>query len=1005
MITPRSVTLHRVPDLASLRTTLTRWVDALPPIEARDVAVIVPTRAAAEQLRRTIERVVLHQDRAAIVWPLFLTRRDLYDELASRLPSCPRVLSPVEREVLLASGSRRVLRNGVTLPYDLRPALVAEMLALYDQIRRLGRSIDDFERNFRDELEKEQDTDHGAARLLEQTIFLTAAYRAYEDGLQRADRRDEHGVRDLLLQDAAAQPLVRAIVTVADRIADPDGLWPADFDLLARLPNLETIDLLCTEAVLGAGALERLYGAFPDIAEERPLSPPRALPVLVIPGRDASDAGDRLAFSYRDREEELIAVARRLKQQRREGAAAPLHRTALIVRRPLPYLYLARDVFADAGIAFESLDTLPLAAEPYAAAVDLVLDVVSSDFSRSALLALLRSPHFRFEGQDEPGWDAAVSACDLALAEARYLGGFARLQSLAAAWTTEGAAASREQRRRQTALPALRALLDTIERLRPLAEPGRTIDQAALLIEWLKRFDRPTPATGESRRRRVRAAVIGALVALRDAHAEHDPEAEGDVVSLTAALRRWLGGQTVAVQSGEPGLQIVDAAAARYGDFDDVQVVGLVDGEWPERVRRNVLYPSSLLALLEPTPAVGTPMDGERDAMRGARAAFRDLLLSAAAQVSLSTFVLENDAVVESSLLLDDVPALGLQAVQRDVSPARVMQSEALALEPRRAEVLPAPMLAWGALRVADDSRPRERLRGDAGPWQLPRVSVSRLELFLNCPFKFFASHVLKLEEEPEDQDLQTPLERGRFLHDLWEQFFAEWQRRGHGRISHEQLPEARTLFTEVCDAALAGLSPVEAALERNKLIGSAISAGIAHRVLAMEASRPTRIIERLLEFPLQGEFEVRGRDGSSRRVALNAKTDRIDVLEGSRLRVIDYKSKTTPDPKVALQLPIYAHLARELLKSARGGEWSLDEAMYVSFEGDKCVVPLKPAKGETLEQVIDDAEDRLLNALDRIGEGRFPPQPAKKSLCGMCSYSAVCRMEIRQAEQPEDLS
>jgi trimethylamine--corrinoid protein Co-methyltransferase len=37
--------------------------------------------------------------------------------------------------------------------------------------------------------------------------------------------------------------------------------------------------------------------------------------------------------------------------------------------------------------------------------------------------------------------------------------------------------------------------------------------------------------------------------------------AEGDVAALTAAVRRWLGSQTFALQSGEPGLQIVDAQA------------------------------------------------------------------------------------------------------------------------------------------------------------------------------------------------------------------------------------------------------------------------------------------------------------------------------------------------------------------------------------------------------------------------------------------------------------
>jgi len=416
-----------------------------------------------------------------------------------------------------------------------------------------------------------------------------------------------------------------------------------------------------------------------------------------------------------------------------------------------------------------------------------------------------------------------------------------------------------------------------------------------------------------------------------------------------------------------------------------------------------VLYPSSLLTLLEPLPAIADPTKRERDALHAARAQFRDLVLSAAKRVRLSAFALEHDAVVEPSVLLDDVSAFGLATTPGGAVASRVAYSEALALEPRRADVLPDHAVAWGAMRLAADGRPARRLQGDAGGWRLPRVSISRLELFLNCPFKFFAAQVLKLEEQPQDEAVQTPLQRGRFLHELWERFFDEWQTRGHGRIEPDLLDEARRLFAEITEQALESLPPAEAALERQRLLGSAVDPGIAHRVFAMEASRPVRIRERLLEFPLEGEFVFKARDGAQRTVAINAKTDRIDVLADGTIRVIDYKSKNTPDLKVALQLPIYAHLAREMLQRARGRSVALGEALYLSFEGDKAVVPLRPPRGQTLDDVIADAEDRALGALDRIGEGQFPVRPQKKSLCGPCSFSAVCRLEIVEADRDAD--
>jgi RecB family exonuclease len=988
--TPRRIRLCRVPDLAAFRSTLTHWIRTTPPHRAGETCVVVATRAAAEHLRRTVEaRTIL--DGGAIAWPVLTTRREMYAELGSRLAAPPILLSAFEREVVLASICGTLKDAGRTLPYELRPALIAEMLALYDQIRRLGRSVTDFARNFHDELGRDLETDRGAMRLLQQTEFLAAAFTAYEARLEAIERGDEHTLRSRLIRESPAHPLQRVIVTVADRTADIDGLWPADFDLLARVAALQQLDILSTEAVLAAGFIERLHAAFPDIVEERSTGA-SGPPVLIT-------SGDQLAFDHRDREEELGAIARRVKQQRRDDPTTALNRTAIVVRRPLPYLYLARDVFADAGIPFETLDTLPLAAEPYAAAVDLALEAVAADFTRPSLLALLRSPHFDF-GRDsrEP---TALVACDFALSEARFLGGLSRLRTLLDAWGSIAAPASREDRRRQRALPALGPVVEAAIALQPLADRQPMTAQITTLLTWLERYDRPPEEEGtRSRRQRVRAAVVAALTALRYAYERHDPTARGDVATLSSAVRRWLGTQTFAAQTGEPGLQIVDAQSARYADLDDVQIVGLVSGEWPERPRRNVLYPSSLLALLEPLPAVADPYQRDRDALQGARAAFKDLVFSATRRVRLSTFALEHDAVVEPSVLLDDVHGFSIAREPGQDGRLRVSKQEALSLEPARADALVEPAHDWAAMRLAPERRPAEAVRGHAGPWRLPRVSISRLELYLNCPFKFFAAQVLKLEEQPEDEAMQTPLERGRFLHELWEEFFAEWQKRGHGRIDPAHLHEARALFGELSEAALSRLSPGEAALERQKLLGSAVDPGIAYRVFAMEASRPTPISERLLEFPLDGEFEFQTSGGDTRRVRINAKTDRIDVLSDGGIRVVDYKSKVTPDPKVALQLPVYAHLARDVLQKMHGRALALSEALYLSFEGDRAVVPLRPARGQTLDDLMTDAQRRATDALDAIAAGLFPPRPAKKSICTICSFRAVCRLDI--VESPE---
>lgn len=1000
MITPRQTRLVRVPHLAGFRAALTAAIGALDPVAAADTFVIVPTRAAGEQLRRTVEDRLLSTERRAIAWPGLGPRSDFYRDLASRLATAADVLSPFDREVLLGRVAREVVAAGIEPPFAVRPALVAEMVALYDHIRRQARTVEDFDRNLRAELEPAAESDRGAAAFLAQTRFLTAVFTGYQARLAELGLADEHVVRSAILSSTPRRPLLHAVVAVADRVADPEGLWPVDFTLLSMIPGLTTIDLIVTENMVAAGFLERVHAALPGILEET-WAPGTAgsaetrWPTLVVPAMDGPQV-----FDARDREEELAAIARRIKAERRAGISTPLHRTALVVRRPLPYLYLARSVFGSAGIPFETLDTLPLAAEPYAAALDLVLDFVASSSARAPAVALLRSPHFRFADQGEPLTAESISALDRALAEARYLGGEDRLARLIGEWAAIDVPATREERRRQRASPAAHLLGTLVRELAPLADERPVPSQLRLLRIFLDRYRRQHDANVDrARLERVGRAVGHAIDALSSAYEAHDPQATASVTEISAAVRRWLGAQTFAARTGTRGVQILDAEAARFADVDDVQLVGLVEGEWPERARRNIFYPPFLLNVLEPSPAADDPNRRESDARRAARASFWDLLTLARDRVRVSTFALESDAVVEPSAFVDDLAACGLTREAAAGGPAlRVFVDEALSRQPIVLDGLPPVADAWARLRLLRPGVPDPRFRGEAGPWILPRISVSRIDRYLKCPFQFFASEVLKLEEEPEDEDLPPPWERGRFLHAIFETFFREWQSLGHGRVTPELLPTARELLVEISESALAGMPPAEAALERLRLRGSAASAGIIDRVLSMEADRDDEITRRLIEYSLDDVFVFRGEDEATRAVPLRAKIDRVDLLADGTFRVIDYKSRILPDLKQTVQLQVYTTAVAQQLQKTDGTGPVPSEAFYLSMEGEPPIRAIRPGKGQTLDDVLKAAEGRLVQALDDIGAGHFPPRPVPRSLCRLCPFDAVCRKAFVEA-------
>ena len=178
MITPRQTRLYRVPDLRSFQRTIRRLLSHSDVRRVRRSAAIVPSAAAADQLRRTLENHHLQSQSSAdrALWlPQILTRSGWYDAMHAGLPVPPRRLSALEREVLLNAAARDASKD-IAPPFRLRPGLLVEMLGLYDDLRRRDVAIDTFERLLTRELERDADADRGADRLLKQTTFLAAAF-------------------------------------------------------------------------------------------------------------------------------------------------------------------------------------------------------------------------------------------------------------------------------------------------------------------------------------------------------------------------------------------------------------------------------------------------------------------------------------------------------------------------------------------------------------------------------------------------------------------------------------------------------------------------------------------------------------------------------------------------------------------------------------------------------------------------------------------------------------
>ena len=977
MITPRVTRLVRVPDLRAMRAAIA-WLAPAGDIGARRAAVVVPTRGASVELRRSLETMALEAGAPVVVLPDIVTRAELYQRLHGALPGAAPMLTEPEREVLLRRAAREAAAAGAEPPFRLRPGLIVQMLDFYDELRRREQSLDDFERLVLGQLAPAVEIDRGAERLARQTVFLCAAFAAFEQLMAGTGRLDEHGLRALLLDPGSGLRPVhdRLIVTVADRAADPRGLYACDFDLFTRLAGISRLEVIATENQLAAGFHERVHQLLPGIAEER-FTTRAALPVLVAP--ETTEPAQQW-FVCRDREEELVELVRWLKHR----AASPhehlrpsaLDRFGIIYQRPLPYLYLAQQVLGDGRVPYQALDALPLSAEPIAATIDVILSVLASEANRAASLELLHSPHLVFAEQLTR---RDILALDRELRERQYAGGWDRLEALSVPDGKAGASAAR----------ALACLREAAAALRPAVTAATASGQFDALLDFVRRFERLSATAGTdpvdrarlARHLRARAAVLAALEALREAHAQHDDDPV-DIIELGGSVRRWIEAQTFAPRTGAAGVRLLDAASAPYADLDEVRIVGLVERDWPERIARSIFYPASILAHL------GWPADASRVA--AARGRFHDLLGLPGSRISLSSFTLEDDAIVSASPLLEDVETAGLP-LERWPPPPRAIMFEHELVE---AGTAPDAIVVseWLAMRSARPPQTDERFRGATGPRAPRPYGISYLERYLDCPFKYFASQVLKLPEERDEEAGLTPIERGHFIHGVFETFFHDWQAAGHRTITTANVAAALEMFELVANRRLETLPEADRALERTHLLGSAAASGLAERAFAFEIEQGGQVIERLLEHVLEGTFAFAGPDGA-RAVQIKAKADRIDLMADGTLRIIDYKLSRAPKAARALQLPIYGVMARQALDGRHGRSWTVASAGYVAFKEREPFVPLG-GRAAALETAIADGQQRMLGAVDAIERGEFPVQPDEPYRCQWCGYAAVCRKD-----------
>ena len=305
------------------------------------------------------------------------------------------------------------------------------------------------------------------------------------------------------------------------------------------------------------------------------------------------------------------------------------------------------------------------------------------------------------------------------------------------------------------------------------------------------------------------------------------------------------------------------------------------------------------------------------------------------------------------------------------------------------------------------------------------QYSVSQLEVYAKCPFKFFIERVLNVEavEEP-TEDIEA-VEMGRLLHSILYEFYTTIRIKKINLIkcSSKEFNTAEKLIFDIAEKHLmstAFKSPLTF-YEKEKILGidSNRQESILYKFLEAERKCEDDFIPKFFEVSF-GRLRESDKDnllGSFEpviieNIKLRGKIDRIEVNENLKsFNIVDYKlSGAKPsfdDLKngISLQLPIYLLAASELLSKKFNEKYSPNEMFIYSLKyavddfGKKKVKSIgnKNEEIQSIEQLVDKTVEHVKKYISQLSEGKFNLSPhanREKIVCRYCQFRTVCRID-----------
>ena len=655
-------------------------------------------------------------------------------------------------------------------------------------------------------------------------------------------------------------------------------------------------------------------------------------------------------------EDEVAFIARTIKGRALAGNLN-LDKTLVMFPEPIRYQHAFKKIFDDYGIPYSFQETRPLIGEPLAQVFLDLLSIPAGDYPFRLMRRAFYSPLIMLG-----------EAGNKALEFDRY----ARIEGIT------GGRRRWEVLARVAKLPFTAELGALLDLLKPLEarelHPAKWAELASSLLERsgmaLKALQCPEPVPPIEQ-------LQGTLSELRAALKN---------LTLRVTLGRFIGilkGALSEVQAKRTadafsGVRVLGRLEAFSEGFDTVFIAGLNSGSLPSTMRRDLFS-------LDEIGAGSASLDGNTRDCRlflGLVLGAREVYLSYPKEsggrpstpspwiMALRPFVIAgaaeeiNDYCRPSGL--ED--ALGEEEFIRALS-----------------------MNGYGSVAA-----PASPVHTHASPViQKRRFSVTELEDYIKCPYRYYHRWVLRDDPPEEPSDDAAPDASGRAVHGILAKFYA----RRDGPVRKDEIAQAYKELSKLADEEFAGLADTLANREaKRKFLEK-----IAPKVLAADAALPPGTVIKDVEKKIEGELPV----SDTETVTVVGKIDRLELSAGGSFAVVDYKTGKYPGKDIPLekgfQLPLYAYLLRQYLPEQRPSAFiyynlgktgeTRDIVCYDTTLHSGRAVNSKQRKregGGEMDEYIDSIAEKGAEAARGIIAGEFP-QAKDEDECRYCEVADAC--------------